>query len=130
LVVINVEIVRIPVVSDADILLARLRGRAIAAEIGFSPIDVTLIVTAISELARSIIYHARRGEVQMGSTTGERRRGITLTVIEEAATAESQLRPTDIPDVRRVQCLVDEFEILAGSDGKTTITARKWLREN
>jgi len=121
--------VRIPVVSDADILQARLKGRAIAAEIGFSPIDVTLIVTAISELARSILHHARRGEVRVGSTMGGRR-GITLTVIEEAPGAESLLRPTDIPDIRRVQCLVDEFEILAGQDGKTTITARKWVREN
>ncbi len=125
-----VEIVRIPVVSDADILLARLKGRAIAAEIGFSPIDVTLIVTAISELARSIIYHARRGEVHICSTTAQHRRGMMLTVIEEATTAEPMRSPAGTPDVARIQQLVDEFEVLAGADGKTTITARKWLREN
>ena len=41
--------------SDVDIVAARQQGRAMAANIGFSATDTTLIATAISELARNIV---------------------------------------------------------------------------
>ena len=45
--------VRVPVDSDSDIVVARQKGRALAAELGFSPADVVRIATATSELARN-----------------------------------------------------------------------------
>jgi anti-sigma regulatory factor (Ser/Thr protein kinase) len=45
--------VRVPIDSDSDIVVARQKGRALAAELGFSPADVVRIATAISELARN-----------------------------------------------------------------------------
>ena len=41
--------------SDGDIVSARQQGRSLAAAIGFSATDATLIATAISELARNIV---------------------------------------------------------------------------
>ena len=45
--------VRVPIDSDSDIVIARQKGRALAAELGFSAADVVRIATAISELARN-----------------------------------------------------------------------------
>ena len=54
---------RVPILSDADILAARQKGRALAAEIGFTSSSLTMIATAISELARNILLYAQAGEI-------------------------------------------------------------------
>jgi RNA polymerase sigma factor (sigma-70 family) len=47
--------VRIPVRTDADVVTARKRGRELAAQAGFSATELTIIATAISEIARNIV---------------------------------------------------------------------------
>lgn len=60
------EEVRVAINHDSDIVDARQKVRALAAQIGFSGCDQTLIATAISEIARNIVVYARRGEVSLG----------------------------------------------------------------
>ena len=54
-----------PVVID-DIVTARQAGHELARRLGFSLTDVTMIATAISEIARNITSYAGRGEVRVG----------------------------------------------------------------
>ncbi|PYV12871.1 MAG: ATP-binding protein, partial [Acidobacteria bacterium] len=66
---------RVPILSDVDIVIARQKGRAMAAQIGFSGAEATLIATSISEVARNILEYAVRGEIilrpeQNGSVPG------------------------------------------------------------
>ena len=51
--------------SEHDILAARQRGRQLAQEAGFTGSDLTLIATAISELARNIVEYADVGEISV-----------------------------------------------------------------
>ena len=51
--------------SATDIVTARQRGRSLALELGFNGADVTLIAAAISEVARNIVDHAKKGEILM-----------------------------------------------------------------
>ena len=44
-------------------MLARQAGRQLAAQVGFSTTDQTLIATAISEVARNIVVYAHHGEI-------------------------------------------------------------------
>ena len=60
------------VTVDADVVTARQQGRDIAARAGFTSTDLTLIATAISEIARNIVKFARRGEIVI--RTGRRTR--------------------------------------------------------
>ena len=53
---------RVPVSRDADVVAARQKAREVAAHAGFSGTDLTLIATAVSEIARNIVKFARRGE--------------------------------------------------------------------
>ena len=51
-------------VNDSDdIVIARQAGHELARQLGFSLTDVTMIATAISEIARNITSYAGRGEV-------------------------------------------------------------------
>jgi len=52
---------RIPILKDQDIVAARQKGRILAQRLGFSNSNLTLIATAISELARNILLYAKTG---------------------------------------------------------------------
>ncbi|HEY2952366.1 MAG TPA: ATP-binding protein, partial [Verrucomicrobiae bacterium] len=54
---------RVTISSTVDIVRARQKGRALATELGFEGSDLTLIATAISEVARNIVDHAKFGEI-------------------------------------------------------------------
>ena len=74
----NEDEARVMVTLDADVVTARQKGRDIAARAGFSATDLTLIATAISEIARNIVKFARRGEIVIRMVDEPGRRGVTV----------------------------------------------------
>ena len=57
------EETRVAIDHDVDIVAARRKARELAKQVGFSGTDLTLIATAISEVARNIVAYADRGEI-------------------------------------------------------------------
>lgn len=123
--------------SEADIVAARMIGRAMAADLGFSPGDATLIATAISELARNVVQYARQGEVVFTPLSAGGRRGIAVTVADEGPGIEnvdaalqdgystSGRLGLGLPGVRR---LMDELAIDSTPGHGTTVKVKKWKR--
>lgn len=128
---------RILVSSDADIVAARQQGRALAAELGFAGTDLTLIATAISELARNIVLYARRGEIVLRSVEDGYKRGLVVMARDEgpgipdlpqamqSGYSTSGSLGLGLPGVRR---LMDEFDIVSEVGKGTTVTVKKWKR--
>jgi len=129
------EEVRVPVSSDPDVVTARQRGRAVAAESGFDATDLTLIATAISEIARNIVKFAFRGEILVSAVTDEGRQGVTI-VARDVGPGISDLREAmrdgfstseglglGLPGARR---LMDEFDLVTEIGKGTTVTMTKW----
>lgn len=122
---------------ESDIVLARQRGRELAASLGFSTTDQTLLATAISELARNIVSYAGRGEVQLSSVYDGTRRGIMVVAEDHGpGIPNTELAMRDgystgnslgvgLPGARR---LVDDFELCSTPGVGTTVTLKKWLR--
>lgn len=127
--------IRVAINSDQDIVGARQKGRTMAAELGFSSADATLIATAISELARNIVSYARRGEIQLHKIQNTVRQGIMVIASDEGPgirDVRQALRDgfstsgslgLGLPGVRR---LMDEFEIASQPGRGTTVTVKKW----
>jgi serine/threonine-protein kinase RsbT len=127
--------IRVAIHSDQDIVLARQKGRALAAELGFSMVDATFIATAVSELARNILAYARKGEIRLEAIQGSSRKGIQVVASDDGP---------GIPDVRQalrdgfstsgslglglpgVRRLMDEFEITSQLGRGTRVTVKKW----
>lgn len=121
--------------SDQDIVAARQRGRALAAELGFSATDSTLIATAISELARNIVSYARKGEITVNTIHGSSRQGILVIASDDGPGIPDVLQAMrdgfstsgslglGLPGVRR---LMDEFHIASQPGRGTTVTVKKW----
>ena len=128
---------RVPIRSDIDILTARQRGRALAAEIGFSSSNLTLIATTISELARNIVLYARRGEIVLSRLEENGRSGIAVTAQDDgpgipdinlamqSGYSTSGSLGLGLPGVRR---LMDEFVIVSEPRKGTIVTAKKWIQ--
>jgi anti-sigma regulatory factor (Ser/Thr protein kinase) len=126
----------VPIRSVHDLVPARAKGRALALELGFSRTDATLIATAISEVARNIVVHARQGELVMSAVIGHGRRGLTVRAIDNGpGIRDIDAAVTDgwatrgglglgLPGARR---LMDEFDIESVLRRGTTVTMSKWL---
>lgn len=126
---------RVAVATDADVVTARQQGRAAAAAVGFSATDLTLIATAISEIARNIVRFAERGEILIVLVSENDRQGVTVVARDVGP---------GIPDVSRAQLdgystyrgmglglpgsrrLMDQFEIVSEVGKGTTVTMTKW----
>jgi serine/threonine-protein kinase RsbT len=127
--------VRVEIAADRDIVQARGEGRALAARLGFSRTDATLIATAISEIGRNILVHAGAGEVSIAQTADERMLGIEVVArdrgpgIADVERALSEGYATGnglglgLPGAKR---LMDEFAIETELGRGTTVTMRKW----
>ncbi len=127
------------IASDADIVVAREQGRALGRAIGFSSTDLTIIATAISEIARNILTYAKSGDIILGtSDQGDRRcitiiaedkgpgiRDISLAMRDGYSTATGL--GLGLPGARR---LMDEFQLISSPGKGTTITMKKWKTRN
>jgi serine/threonine-protein kinase RsbT len=129
---------RIAIESDADVVTARQRARALAIGVEMPSTDQTLLATAISEIARNITTYAVRGEVVIDLVRDENgRRGVRVIARDEGPGIDDLERAlTDgyttggglglgLPGARR---LVDEFDIQTTPGEGTTVTLIKWNR--
>lgn len=128
---------RTPIRSDTDIVVARVKGRALAVAIGFSPGDATLIATAISELTRNVVQYAAAGEVDLRAVTNGTRRGIRIEVADRGPGIADVDRALEdgfstagrlglgLPGVRR---LMDDIEIDSLPGRGTVVCVTKWMR--
>ncbi len=66
-----------------DIVEARKAGHQLALELGFSLTDVTMIATAISEVARNITSYAGHGVVRVQVADKEGRKALVIRAEDE-----------------------------------------------
>lgn len=128
--------VHVRIRSSADIIAARHQGRALASLIGFSNSNLTIIATAISEIARNIVEYATEGEVTITLVNDGSRKGVKIVAADEGpGIPDVGLVMRDgystghglgigLPGARR---LMDEFEIVSELNRGTTVTMTKWL---
>jgi len=124
--------------SDADVVAAREKGRELSARLGFSSIDLTLIVTAISEVARNILLYAHEGDIVLRLDNHDGHRGIVVEARDEGpGIPDLDLAMRDsystgnglglgLPGARR---LMDEFEIQSELSKGTIVVMKKWAPE-
>jgi len=130
------DVVQIAIRSDSDIVMVRQQARALAKELGFSASDLTLIATALSELARNIVEYAQQGEIILSQIKQGELRGLVIVARDSGpGIADIERAMLDgystgkglglgLPGAKR---LMDEFEITSCAGQGTTIKATKWV---
>ncbi|HUN49118.1 MAG TPA: anti-sigma regulatory factor [Stellaceae bacterium] len=125
----------VPIRADVDILLARQKARALVMPLRFSTSELTVIATAISEVARNIVSYAGQGEVELAIVQQGARRGLRVIArdhgpgiadIERAMQdgfSTSRSLGLGLPGSKR---LMDEFQIASQIGEGTVVTMIKW----
>lgn len=124
-----------PIANSSDVVLARQKVRQWAAEMKFSLVDQTKLVTAASELARNTLDHGRGGQMVIEWIEDTGRQGLKL-VFEDHGPG--------IPDIQAAlrdgfttgggmglglggsKRLVSDFEIVSKPGEGTRVTAIRW----
>ena len=131
-----INLLNVEIRSAADIVTARQKGRVMAIELGFGGSDLTLIATAISEVARNIVNHSARGKVSLFEARQGSKHGICVIAQDEGARPVSTHRATQNgfsnhngtgPDLNGSKWPMDNFEIHSKAGEGTTVTMKKWL---
>jgi len=125
----------ITVASDAGVMNARQKGRELAMTIGITGSDLTLMATAISEIARNIVQYAGQGEIEFRGVMRRGRRGLLIIArdrgpgIPDIALAMQDGYSTSkgmglgLPGAKR---LMDDCKIVSEVGKGTTVSMVKW----
>lgn len=126
---------RIEIATDGDIVKARQAGREMAASLGCSSTDLTMVATAISEIARNLLTHAGGGELEMRLVDHNGRRCLEIVARDEGPGIADLGRALEdgfttseglglgLPGAKR---LMDEFSITSELGRGTVVTMYKW----
>lgn len=129
--------VRVPIAADPDIVTARQAARELAIRAGFAGPDLTMLATAVSEVARNIVRFASGGEVSV-ELLARSRTGIRVVARDTGpgiADIDRALQDgfstydglgLGLPGARR---LMDEFEIESEPGKGTTVSMTKWFEK-
>ncbi|WP_043196514.1 anti-sigma regulatory factor [Pseudomonas putida] len=124
-----------PVRIEQDVVLARQLARKIASECGMRLVDLTKLVTAVSELARNTVVYGGGGDMDWSVIEETGRVGLRLVFRDEGpGIADVKLALTDgwtsggglglgLTGARR---LVDEFELDTTPGQGTRVTITRW----
>jgi serine/threonine-protein kinase RsbT len=128
---------RIRIHTDGDIVLARQSARELASRLSFSRTELTVLATAVSEIARNIVRFAGNGEILVELLDGPhsgvrvvaRDTGPGIPDVEQALTDGYSTYDglgLGLPGARR---LMDEFAVVSEIGRGTTVTMTKWRKE-
>jgi serine/threonine-protein kinase RsbT len=127
----------IEVRSDADIVIARQQGRALASKLGFDQVELTMIVTAISELARNIVLYAGSGQITLQIERNHQMTGLVVIasdhgpgIVDVKQAMQDGFSTSGglglgLPGIQR---LMEDFRIESKVGQGTTITVKRWKR--
>jgi serine/threonine-protein kinase RsbT len=128
--------VHVRIQNSADIVAARQQGRNLASQAGFSHSNLTIIATAISEVARNIVEYAKEGEVIITLISDASKKGVEIiaadngpgipdvtTVMRDGFSTGKGLG-IGLPGAKR---LMDEFAIASEVGNGTVVTMKKWV---
>jgi len=122
---------------ESDIVAARRESRTLGSKLGFTSGELTVIATAISEIARNIVVYAKTGEIHLEIVMDGQRRALQVIAKDQGpGIADITRAMTDgfstagglglgLPGAKR---LMDEFEIHSEPGRGTTVTMKKWAR--
>ncbi|TDV58169.1 serine/threonine-protein kinase RsbT [Pseudomonas graminis] len=124
-----------PIRIEQDVVLARQTARKLAQECGMRLIDLTKLVTAVSELARNTMVYGGGGDMDWQIVEDGLRVGLRLTFRDEGpGIPDLKLAMTDgwtsggglglgLTGAKR---LVDDFELDTSPGAGTRVTICKW----
>ncbi len=131
-----VDDIVVEVGNPDDIVAARQAGHQLARCLGFSLTDVTMIATAISEIARNITSYAGSGAIRLTVQNRDGRRALVVRAEDEGPGIDDVDRALEdgystgsglglgLPGARR---LMDDMIVTSSPGRGTVVEMWKWI---
>jgi len=128
---------RLEISSEADMIVARRVCKRTAAKLGFDLVSQTRLATAISELVRNVLIHARAGTMTIERLKAKGLHGLKVVIADKGPGIDEIERAMDegyttgdrlgmgLPAAKR---LVDDFNMESFPGEGTTVTIVLWKR--
>ncbi|MGE2690459.1 anti-sigma regulatory factor [Mycolicibacterium pulveris] len=125
--------------GPGDVVAARQAGGELARRLGFSLTDVTMVATAISEIACNITSYAGRGEMRIGAQLRDGRPALVVHAEDDGPGIVDVERAMEdgystarglglgLPGARR---LMDRLQVDSGPERGTVIDMWKWVPDS
>ena len=125
----------LPVRSEMDVVQVRTITRQWSAELGFSLVEQTKMVTAASEIARNTLLHGKGGDVTVEILNDGLKKGLRMAFADQGpGIADITLAMRDgyttggglgmgLPGTKR---LVSEFQVDSEPGKGTRVTITRW----
>lgn len=125
----------LPVRSEMDVVQVRTITRQWSAELGFSLVEQTKMVTAASEIARNTLQHGKGGDVTVELLNDGLKKGLRMIFADQGpGIADITLAMRDgyttggglgmgLPGTKR---LVSEFQVESEPGKGTRVTITRW----
>jgi serine/threonine-protein kinase RsbT len=128
--------------DESDLVVLRSHVRELGQREGLSAVSIEALATALTEIARNVLVHARLGKVSMAGGRGLRggvERPFVVVVVQDDGPGIPDMGEAmvdgystgrglgmGLPGARR---LVDAFELRSAVGQGTTVTLEKWGAE-
>ncbi len=127
---------KLEIYIEIDLIKIRRAVRKISREMQFNIVAQTKLVTAVSELTRNVLVHAKKGEIIIEEIEKTYRKGLKITVIDEGpGIPDINLAMTDGfssinglgKGLSGTKKLMDEFSIQSEVGKGTEVFIVKWV---
>lgn len=125
--------------DESDLVVLRRHVRELGQREGLTAVSIEALATAVTEIGRNVLVHARSGKVSMGGGRGQRgavERGFVVVVVEDdgPGISDPSVAMVDGYSTGRglgmglagARRLVDAFELRSAVGQGTTVTLEKW----
>lgn len=125
------------ITSEDDVVCVRRRVRELAQRNGLDSFATVAITTAVSELARNVLVHAKGGKAMVEEVENNARRGLRIAFhdngpgiadLDRALTGGFSTASSLGLGLSGSKRLVDEFHIESNLGAGTAVTVTKWAR--
>ncbi len=128
----------VPIANFENVIVGRQKAREMMQAMGFSLLDQTRVVTAVSELARNIVVHAGSGRMFLKPVEKGQNKGIEcvfedqgpgIANVDQAMERGFSTSKSLGLGLNGAKNLCREFEIRSVVGKGTRVTIREWLKK-
>jgi serine/threonine-protein kinase RsbT len=130
---------RLTLRDESDLVVARHHARTLGKEQGLAPVAIEALATALTEIARNVLVHARAGEARLVAIRAARggiERNLVAVEVKDNGPGIANIEAAMVDGystgeglgmgLSGARRMVDAFTIVSTVGEGTTITLEKW----
>jgi polar amino acid transport system substrate-binding protein len=123
---VTIPILKLVAKSESDLLVAKFRAGQIASMAGFSPVDRSRLIVAVSEIVRNALTFAGEARIEFSIRNEDKRQYISVVVSDDGpGFSLEKVDPNHVSGISACKKLVEDLRVEAGGERGCKVTILK-----